>query len=615
MTITGWIQILAVAVVLTGLTPLLGGYMASVYQGERVALTAILGPIERIAYRLLRADPSDEQGWRDYARSLLLFSAASWLILYIVLRTQGIQPLNPQGFTHSGPWDLSFNTASSFVSNTSWQYYAGETTLSDFAQMAGITVASFTSCATGMAVAAAVIRGLSRRGTDRLGNFWVDLVRSTLYVLIPLSILAALLLVATGVPQTISHYLQAHGPTGLAQTIAIGPVASQEAIKLMSGDGGGFFNTNSAHPFENPTGISNFVEILLMLLIPAAFTATFGQMIGRRRQGWALYVAMLVMFLAGTAVIYAAETHPTPAQHAAGLRHVVNLEGKEQRFGAAGSAVFVSAGTASGDGGVNSAVESFTGLGAAVAMSNMMTGEVIFGGPGSGLYGMIILVVLVVFIAGLMVGRTPEYLGKQIQAREVKLASLGALFVPLLVLAFVALAVTIPAGRPSMTAHGPQGFAETAYAYLSQAQNNGSAFAGYSGFIQPVAGNIGSHGIAFADIAGGWVMILGRFVPILFALALAGSLGPRRIAPPPDRGNAAHRHPDVRHPPDRLRRDLRRPHLPDDPVHRAVRRRPQLPPAQLTPVRSEPASHKPWRKAFFGLPESRSPQMGSHIEL
>jgi K+-transporting ATPase ATPase A chain len=247
---------------------------------------------------------------------------------------------------------------------------------------------------------------------------------------VPLSILASLLLVATGVPQTISHYLQARGPTGLAQTIAIGPVASQEAIKLMSGDGGGFFNTNSAYPFENPTGISNFVEILLMLLIPAAFTATSGQMIRRRRQGWALYVAMLVMFLAGTAVIYAAETHPTPAQHAAGLRHVVNLEGKEQRFGAAGSAVFVSAGTASGDGGVNSAVESFSGLGAAVAMSNMMTGEVIFGGPGSGLYGMLILVVLVVFIAGLMVGRTPEYLGKQIQAREVELASLGALFVP-----------------------------------------------------------------------------------------------------------------------------------------------------------------------------------------
>jgi potassium-transporting ATPase potassium-binding subunit len=350
-------------------------------------------------------------------------------------------------------------------------------------------------------------------------------------VLLPIAALAAILLVATGVPQTLEHYLSAHGPTGLARTIAIGPVASQEAIKLMSGDGGGFFNTNSAHPFENPTGISNFVEILLMLLIPAAFTATFGRMIGRRRQGWALYAAMLVMFVGGTAVMYAAEARGTPAQHAAGLHSVVNMEGKEQRFGTAGSALFVSAGTASGDGAVNSAVESYTGLGAGVAMANMMTGEVIFGGPGSGLYGMLLLVVLTVFIAGLMVGRTPEYLGKQIQAHEVKLASLGTLFVPLLVLVFAAIAIATPAGRQSMSTRGPQGFAESVYVYLSQAQNNGSAFAGYTGFIQPVAGNVGSHGIAFADLAGGWVMTLGRFVPILAVLALAGSLGPRRIAP------------------------------------------------------------------------------------
>jgi K+-transporting ATPase ATPase A chain len=539
MTVTGAIQILALVGVLTALTPLVGGYMARVYQGEHVALSALLAPVERIVYRLFRVDGAEEQGWKEYARALLLFSAAGWLMLYLVLRTQGIHPLDPQGFGHSGPWDLSFNTASSFVSNTSWQYYGGETTLSDFSQMAGITVASFTSCATGMAVAAAVIRGLSRRGTGRLGNFWVDLTRSLFYVLVPVAVLASILLVATGVPQTLEHYLTAHGPTGLARTIAIGPVASQEAIKLMSGDGGGFFNTNSAHPFENPTAISNFVEILLMLLIPAAFTATFGRMIGRRRQGWALYAVMMVMFLAGTAVMYAAEAHGTPAQHAAGLHTAVisgstggNMEGKEQRFGAAGSALFVSAGTASGDGAVNSGVESYTGLGAGVAMANMMTGEVIFGGPGSGLYGMLLLVVLAVFIAGLMVGRTPEYLGKQIQAHEVKLASIGALFVPLLVLTFVAIAIATPTGRQSMSTHGPQGFAESVYAYLSQAQNNGSAFAGYSGFIQPVAGNVGAHGIAFADLAGGWVMILGRFVPILAVLALAGSLGSRRIAPP-----------------------------------------------------------------------------------
>jgi K+-transporting ATPase ATPase A chain len=538
VTVTGWIQIGILVAVLTLLTPLLGGYMARVYQGERIGLAYVLGPLERVLYRIVRVDAEDEQRWVQYAGSLLLFSAASWLALYVILRTQWLHPFNPQGFVHSGPWDLSFNTASSFVSNTSWQYYAGETTLSDFSQMAGITVASFTSCATGMAIAAAVIRGLGRRGTDQLGNFWMDLTRSLLYVLLPISALAAILLVATGVPQTLEHYLNAHGPTGLSQTIAIGPVASQEAIKLMSGDGGGFFNTNSAHPFENPTGISNFVEILLMLLIPAAFTATFGRMIGRPRQGWALYAAMLAVFVGGTAVIYTAETRGTPAQHAAGVDTALragstggNMEGKEQRFGIAGSALFVSAGTASGDGGVNSAVESYTGLGASVAMANMMTGEVIFGGPGSGLYGMLLIVVLAVFIAGLMVGRTPEYLGKQIQAHEIKLASIGVLFVPLLVLALTAIAVATSVGRASMSTRGPQGFAEAAYAYLSQAQNNGSAFAGYSGFIQPVAGNVGSHGRVFADLAGGWTMTLGRFVPIIAVLALAGALGPRRIAP------------------------------------------------------------------------------------
>jgi potassium-transporting ATPase potassium-binding subunit len=538
MTTAGWIQILAFVAVLTALTPLLGNYMARVYQGERVALGTIVSPAERVIYRLLRVDAREQHGWKEYARAVLFFSLASWVLLYVVLRTQALWPFDPQGFSHSAPWDLSFNTASSFVSNTSWQYYPGETTLSDFSQMAGITVASFTSCATGMAVAAAVIRGFGHRGADKLGNFWVDLTRSTLYVLLPLSVLASILLVATGVPQTLGHYLHAHGPTGLAQTIAVGPVASQEAIKLMSGDGGGFFNTNSAHPFENPGGISNFVEMLLMLLIPAAFTVTFGKMIGRRRQGWALYAAMLAMFIGGTAVIYVAEAHGSPAQHAAGLNTAVtpgsgggNMEGKETRFGVAGSALFVAAGTASGDGGVNSAVESYTGLGAGVAMANMMTGEVIFGGPGSGLYGMLLLIVLAVFIAGLMVGRTPEYLGKQIHAREVKLASIGTLFVPLLVLTSVAIAIATEVGRQSMSARGPQGFAEAAYAYLSMGQNNGSAFAGYTGFIQPVAGNIGSHGIAFADLAGGWVMILGRFVPILAVLALAGSLGPRRIAP------------------------------------------------------------------------------------
>jgi K+-transporting ATPase ATPase A chain len=285
MTVPGWVQVVVLVLLVTAVTPLLGGYMARVYLGERVALTRVLGPLEHTLYRPLRVS-TDEQTWREYARSLLLFSAAGWLVLYLVLRTQSIQPLNPQGFTHSGPWDLSFNTASSFVSNTSWQYYGGETTLSDFAQMAGITVASFTSMATGMAVAAAVIRGFARRSGERLGSFWFDLIRSLLYIVLPLAGVASILLVATGVPQTLGHYLHAHGLTGVGQSIAIGPVASQEAIKLLSGDGGGFFNVNSAHPFENPTGVSNFLEIVLMLLVPAALTATFGRMARRPRQGW-----------------------------------------------------------------------------------------------------------------------------------------------------------------------------------------------------------------------------------------------------------------------------------------------------------------------------------------
>ena len=529
MTVSGWAQIVIFIVVLTALTPLLGGYMARVYQGRQVFLSRVAGPTERLLYRLLCVDPSEEQDWKGYARSALIFSLGSWIVLYVVLRTQGIQPFNPQGFV-SGPWDLSFNTASSFVSNTSWQFYGGETTLSYFSQMAGITVASFTSCAVGMAVAVALIRGWVRRETTLLGNFWVDLTRSLVYVLVPLSIIGGLFLVSQGVIQNLAHYVTVGGPTHLAQTIAMGPVASQEVIKLLSGDGGGFFNTNSAHPFENPTGLTNFVEALLMLLIPAAMTYTFGRMVGRLRQGWALYAAMLVLFTGGVGVIYAAEAHGTPAMHAA-LLHGANMQDKETRFGAAGSALFVQSGTASGDGAVNSGIEAFTGLGSAVAMSNIMTGEVIFGGPGSGLFGMLLLVVAAVFIAGLMVGRTPEYLGKKLDIREVKLAFLGMLFVPILVLAMTAIATSTQAGRQSIFAHGPQGYSESLYAYLSMANNNGSAMAGYTGFIQPLAGNVGAHGIAFADIGGGLVMLFGRFVPILAVLALAGALAARRTTP------------------------------------------------------------------------------------
>jgi potassium-transporting ATPase potassium-binding subunit len=529
VTIAGWSQIVIFLVVLTALTPIVGGYMARVYQGQRVWLSAVLEPVERLLYRVLRVTPGEEQDWKAYARSTLIFSLASWLILYVVLRSQGVHPLNPQRFV-SAPWDVSFNTAASFVSNTSWQYYGGETTLSYFSQMVGITVASFSSCAVGMAVAVAVIRGIARRQTTLLGNFWVDLCRSLLYVLLPLSILGGFFLVSQGALQNLSGYLTFRGPTHLLQTIAQGPVGSQESIKLLSGDGGGFFNTNSAHPFENPTGLTSFVEALLMLLIPAALTYTFGKMVRRTRQGWALYGAMLVLFVAGAGIMYAAESHGTPAMHAAGL-HGPNLQDREQRFGSAGTALFISAGTAGGDGAVNGGVEASTGIGSAVAMANIMTGEVIFGGPGSGLFGMLLLVVLAVFICGLMVGRTPEFLGKKIGIREMKLAALGTLFVPILALVVTAVAVASPVGRQSLFAHGPQGFSETLYAYLSQANNNGSALAGYTGFVQPVAGNVGAHGLAFPDLVGGVVMTFGRFVPILAVLALAGSLAQRRPAP------------------------------------------------------------------------------------
>ncbi len=396
--------------------------------------------------------------------------------------------------------------------------------------MAGITVASFTSGAVGISVAVVLIRGLARRGTELVGNFWVDLTRSLLYVLLPLSLLASLLLASQGVIQTLSHSVTAAGIEG-PQTLAVGPVASQESIKLLSGDGGGFFNVNSAMPFENPNALTNFVELLLMLAIPAALTYTFGRMTGRRRQGWALYAAMLVLFLAGTAVVSGAEDHGSPALHAAGL-HGANLEGKEQRYGAAGSALFAATATASGDGAVNTGLESFTGLGGAVPMANIMTGEVVYGGPGSGLYGMLLLVVVAVFIAGLMVGRTPEYLGKKLEEREIKLASLGVLVLPAIVLVFTAVAVATRYGKASMFAGGPQGFSESLYAYLSQGNNNGSAFAGYTGFVQPNApGNKGAFGITFADLAGGIAMLLGRYLPMLLTLALAGSLAPKRPAP------------------------------------------------------------------------------------
>jgi K+-transporting ATPase ATPase A chain len=538
VTFQGWVQIAFYLVVLTALTPVLGGYMARVYRNERVFLTPVLGPVERLTYRLLRVDPTVEQDWKAYARTTLVFSVVFWFALYLILRTQGIQPFNPEGF-NSAPWNVTFNTTSSFISNTDWQYYGGETTMSYFSQMAGLAVQNFVSAAVGMAVLAAVIRGFASRGTANLGNFWQDLTRTLFYILLPLSFVGALVLVSQGVIQTLSGYVSYVTVQGLDQTLALGPAASQISIKQLGTNGGGFFNVNSAMPFENATGFSNFVEILFILLIPASLTYTFGRMVGNRRQGWALYAAMGVMLVATIGVAYAAEQNGSPAQKSAQVATASangttggNLEGKEQRFGIASSTEWAAATTAASNGSVNSAHEAYTGIGGAVPLVNMMTGEVIFGGVGSGLYGMLLMVILAVFIAGLMVGRTPEYLGKKIEAREVKLTLIGTLFVPLSILAFTALALATHWGTQSIFDPGPQGFSETLYAYTSQGNNNGSAFAGYTGFIQPNApGNAGAHGITFADLLGGFLMLTNRFVPLLAAIAVAGSLATKRVAP------------------------------------------------------------------------------------
>jgi K+-transporting ATPase ATPase A chain len=506
MILAGWAQIALFFVVLTALTPLLGGYMARVYSGEPVLLD-----------RVLRIPSAAEQDWRGYARSVLVFSAVSLVALTAILRTQSVHPWNPLGLG-AVPWDLSFNTAASFVTNTNWQFYGGETTMTSFTQMAGLAVQNFASAGVGMAVLVAVIRGFARRDGSAIGNFWSDLARGIVYVLLPISVVGALFLVSQGVVQTLADPQTFRTLAGGEQTLALGPVASQEIIKNLGTNGGGFYNVNAAMPFENSTALTNFVLMLAILAIPAGLTATFGRMVGNRRQGWAIYVAMAVLFVAGVAVVYAAESHPTTAMQAAGLVGD-NMEGKEQRFGIGSSSLFAAVTTVASCGAVNAAMESMSGLGGAVPLANILTGEVIFGGVGSGLYGMLLFVLLAVFLAGLMVGRTPEYLGKKIEAPEIRLVAAGTIGVPILVLACTAVAIATSHGRASIFATGPQGFSETLYAYASQANNNGSAFAGYTG-------------VTFADLLGGVAMLLGRFAPMLIALAVAGALVGKRVTPP-----------------------------------------------------------------------------------
>jgi potassium-transporting ATPase potassium-binding subunit len=518
MTVAGWIEILFFLAVLTLLTAPTGAYMAGVFRGE----ITFLDRVERPLMRLLGDRATRGQDWKAYAKSILIFSALFWLLLYLILRTQTLHPWNPEGLT-STTWDNAFSVASSFVTNTNWQFYGGETTMTYFSQMARLAVQNFVSAAVAIAVVVALIRGLVARSSHELGNFYSDLIRTLLYILLPMSVVVGLVLVSQGVPQSLS---------------TIGPVASQEAIKEIGTNGGGFFNVNSAMPFENPTGLSNFVELLLILVIPASLTATYGRMVGNRRQGWAIFSAMAILFVVGIAVVYAAEQHGTPAQHLAGVStdHLSgstggNLEGKEQRFGIANSALWTAVTTVTSCGAVNAAFESLSGLGGAVPFANLSMSEVVFGGVGTGLYSMLVFVLLSVFIGGLMVGRTPEYLGKKIGAREIKLLTLGALFTPLAALMSSATAIASPSGRESLAAAGPQGFSENLYAYLSQANNNGSAWAGYTGYVQPEPGNVGAHGVALADLLGGGVMVLARFAPILFVLAVAGALSSKRIAP------------------------------------------------------------------------------------
>lgn len=493
-------------VALTGLGFVLAAYMMRVYSGKRTVLSAVLAPVERLFYGASGIAADRSQSWGAYAMAVLAFNAVGFVILYAVLRLQGLLPLNPDAIGAMSP-DLAFNTAVSFVTNTNWQAYSGEAQLSYLSQMAGLTVQNFVSAATGMAIAVAVIRGFSGAKGSGLGNFWVDMTRSVLYVLLPMSIILALFLAVQGVPQTFGGVVTATTVEGAEQVIARGPAAAQIAIKQLGTNGGGFFGVNSAHPFENPTVASNMAQVFSILLIPVAFCFLFGRMVGDKRQGWAIFAAMAVMFVAGLAVIHFAESAGNPLLGAG-----ANMEGKEARFGATLSSMWAAATTAASNGSVNAMHDSFMPLSGLVMMIFMQIGEVIFGGVGAGLYGMLLYVVLAVFLAGLMVGRTPEYLGRKIEAREVTLAVLAFLSMPLGILVGGAIAATVPASLTSVQDAGPHGLSEILYAYSSATGNNGSAFGGW-GAANP-----------WQTTALGIVMLIGRYAIIIPMLAIAGSL-------------------------------------------------------------------------------------------
>ncbi|MEO6380757.1 MAG: potassium-transporting ATPase subunit KdpA [Nitrobacter sp.] len=514
MTVLGWAQILLFCGIVVAVAPLLGGYMTRVFNGERTLLSPVLRPVETAFYRLAGVDETRGQHWLTYTIAMLLFHAAGFLVLYGLMRLQALLPLNPAGQSAVAP-DLSFNTAISFITNTNWQNYGGESTMSYLVQMLGLTSQNFLSAATGIVLAVALIRGFARTSARTVGNFWVDITRCTLYVLLPISVPLTLFLVWQGIPQTLSAYVDATTLEGVRQTIAVGPVASQVAIKLLGTNGGGFFNANAAHPFENPTALSNYVQMISIFVLGAAMTNVFGRMVGNQRQGWAILTAMGVLFIAGVAICYWAEANGTVLLNGLGLAGG-NMEGKEVRFGIVASALFAVVTTAASCGAVNAMHDSFTALGGMIPLINMELGEIVVGGVGAGLYGMLLFVIVTMFIAGLMVGRTPEYVGKKIEAREVKMAMLAILVLPLMMLGWTAIAVVHPPAVASMGNAGPHGFSEVLYAFTSQAANNGSAFAGLTG------------NTFFYNLSGAVAMFVGRFWMIVPVMAIAGSLAAKK---------------------------------------------------------------------------------------
>ncbi|MBX4903435.1 potassium-transporting ATPase subunit KdpA [Rhizobium bangladeshense] len=517
MTLNGWLQILLYCGIVLLLVKPLGGYMTHVYNGERTFLSPVLVPIERGLYRMAGTSEGEEQHWTSYAFAMLMFNLLGVLVLYALMRLQGVLPYNPAGMAAVPP-ELSFNTAVSFPTNTNWQNYGGESTMSYLTQMAGLTVQNFLSAATGMAIAVAFIRAFARSSGKAIGNFWVDMIRGTLYILLPICIVLTLVFVYLGVPQTLGPYVNATTLEGTQQTIAVGPVASQLAIKMLGTNGGGFFNANSAHPFENPDALSNLIQMVSIFAIGAALTNVFGRMVGHQRQGWAILATMGVLFIAGVIVTYWAEAAGNPLMHAFGLQGG-NMEGKEVRFGIVLSSLFAVITTAASCGAVNAMHGSFTALGGLIPLINMQLGEIIVGGVGAGFYGILLFITVAVFVAGLMVGRTPEYLGKKIEAKEMKMAVLAILCLPLAMLVFTAIATVLPGAVASIGTAGPHGFSEILYAYTSAAANNGSAFGGLTG------------NTPWYNITLGIGMLAGRFLVIIPALAIAGSLITKKAVP------------------------------------------------------------------------------------